>query len=232
MWNLSTSFHLCAYHPVILQFLDNLSFTGVMFFFVHTCLVLMLSMNRAPAFHRGRRFLVRRAFRIYPLCWTTILLALTTGLTDHTEANFHALGWRGITANMLLVQNMLRQFPSVVGPLWSLPWEVQMYLLLPLFFVVLRRFDCLSVVFALWTVSALLAVAATQPGLPRMFHGAVFPPMFIAGMVAFKLLLRDPPPASSLAASRSLALIHPWPLYPEKLASRWALFRVTHWSRR
>jgi len=73
-----------------------------------------------------------------------------------------------------------------------------MYLFLPLFFVLLRRFVSLWVVFVLWTASTLLAVAATQPGLPRMYHGAVFPPMFIAGMVAFKLLLRAPPPARAI----------------------------------
>jgi len=102
MWNLSASSYWSANHPIVLQYLDNLSFTGVMIFFVHTCLVLMLSMNRAPDFCRGRIFLVRRAFRIYPLCWATILFVLTTGLTDHREANFHALGWRGITANFCL----------------------------------------------------------------------------------------------------------------------------------
>jgi len=118
---------------------------------------------------------------------------------------------------------MLRQFHSVVGPLWSLPWEVQMYLFLPLFFVLLRRFVSLWVVFVLWTASTLLAVAATQPGLPRMYHGAVFPPMFIAGMVAFKLLLRAPPPREQFTACRSMACTRPWPFYLEKLASRWAL---------
>jgi peptidoglycan/LPS O-acetylase OafA/YrhL len=63
-----------------------------MFFFVHTCLVLMLSMHRTPATHRPRNFFIRRAFRIYPLCWATILLALTTGLTDQPEAAFHPIG--------------------------------------------------------------------------------------------------------------------------------------------
>ncbi len=191
LWHQCVNFHLCAYNPATNQFLANLSFTGVMFFFVHTCLVLMLSMHRAPAEHLGRSFLIRRAFRIYPLCWITILLALATGFTDQPEANLHFLGWRGVAANLLLVQNLTRALPSIVGPLWSLPWEVQMYLLLPLFFVFLRRFGKLRFVFAVWTGSAVLSILATQPGLPRAFHAAVFPPMFIAGMVAYKLLLRQ-----------------------------------------
>jgi peptidoglycan/LPS O-acetylase OafA/YrhL/glycosyltransferase involved in cell wall biosynthesis len=192
LYHQSAAFHLCAYNSVIDQVLHNLSFTGVMFFFVHTCLVLMLSMHRAPAAHRGRNFLIRRAFRIYPLCWATILVALSTGLSDVPGERLHALGWGGMMVNAALLQNMLRSHASVIGPLWSLPWEVQMYLLLPLFFVLLRRFDQLFVVFSLWLGATTLALVATQPALPRLFHAAVFPPMFIAGMVAYKLLVRRP----------------------------------------
>ncbi|MGA2276293.1 MAG: acyltransferase [Terracidiphilus sp.] len=202
------AFHLWAYDPGINQLLHNLSYTGVMFFFVHTCLVLMLSMHRAPAIHRGSSFLVRRAFRIYPLCWATIFLVLTTGLTDQPDGTVHAMGWHGIVANLLLVQNMARSIPSVIGPLWSLPWEVQMYLVLPLFFFVLRRFAGRPVVFALWLGAVLLAIAATQPSMPRLLHAAIFPPMFIAGMVAFKLLegQREQPSRAALPAWA-------WPLF-------------------
>ncbi len=192
LYSLSASFHLCPSGPGIDQLFHNLSFTGVMFFFVHTCLVLMLSMHRAPTAHRGRSFLIRRAFRIYPLCWTTVLLALSTGLSDVSGEKLHALGWYGIVVNVVLLQNLLRSCASVIGPLWSLPWEVQMYLLLPLFFVLLRRFDRLFVVILLWLGATVIALAATQPALPRLFHAAVFPPMFISGMVAYKLLSRWP----------------------------------------
>lgn len=207
LWQKCVDYHFCAWDAETNRFFSNLSFTGVMFFFVHTCLVLMLSMDRSPAEHLARSFLVRRAFRIYPLCWVTIMLALGTGLTDHPEANLHLLGWRGLLANLLLVQNVTRAFPSIVGPLWSLPWEVQMYLVLPLFFLLLRRFSTLRVIFAIWTVTAVLAVASTLPGVPRAFHGAVFPPMFVSGMVAYKLLLRQ-----SAAKQRGRLPGWAWPL--------------------
>jgi peptidoglycan/LPS O-acetylase OafA/YrhL len=190
VWHQCVNFQLCAYDPATNQRLHNLSFTGVMFFFVHTCLVLMLSLDRAPSQHRSGIFLIRRAFRIYPLCWATILVALATSLTDQAGGNFHDLGWHGIAANLLLVQNVTRGFSSIVGPLWNLPWEVQMYLVLPAFFALLRRFQGLVAVLALWLTATLLAVAATQPALPRMFHGAIFPPMFIGGKVAYRLLSR------------------------------------------
>lgn len=191
LWRQCVNFQLCAYHPEIDQLLRNLSFTGVMFFFVHTCLVLMLSMHRAPAAHLWRSFLIRRAFRIYPLCWAAITLSLVTGLTDEPAGGLHALGLRGVAVNVLLVHNIFRGYSSVIGPMWSLDWEMQMYFVLPLFFVVLRRFASLIPVFSIWVGSAVLAVAATQPPLPRALHAAVFPPMFIGGMVAYKLLERQ-----------------------------------------
>jgi peptidoglycan/LPS O-acetylase OafA/YrhL len=188
LWHQGVEFHLWADSYPVTLFLHNLSFTGVMFFFVHTCLVLMLSMHRAPAAGLARSFLIRRAFRIYPLCWATIALSLITGLTDEPAGTFHALGWPGVAVNVFLVHNVIRAYSSVIGPLWSLDWEVQMYLVLPLFFLLLRRSPRLRVVFLLWLGAALLAVGFTHPALPRMFHAAIFPPMFIGGMVAYKLL--------------------------------------------
>ena len=191
LWHGCVDFHLCSYSNTTNQFLHNLSYTGVMFFFVHTCLVLMLSLHRAPAAHRAKNFLIRRAFRIYPLCWTAILVALTTELTDLPIAALHALGARGIVVNLLLMQNFIRSAPSILGPLWSLPWEVQMYLLLPLFYFVLRRYDRWLPALPLWFGAAMLAFVATNSRFPRSFHAAVFPPMFIGGMVAYQLLHRQ-----------------------------------------
>lgn len=208
LYHLGAAFHLFPFDPRADQILHNLSFTGVMFFFVHTCLVLMLSMHRAPAAHLGRNFLIRRAFRIYPLCCAAILLALSTGLSDISGEKLHELGAAGVLANVFLVQNMLRRFDSVIGPLWSLPWEVQMYLLLPLLFLLLKRFDRVFVVFSMWLGAALLAVAFTQPVLPRMFHAAIFPPMFISGMVAYKLLERR-----TEAPLRPLFSAWAWPFF-------------------
>src|ERR1035438_5245371 len=91
LWHSCVAFNICAENQFISQFLHNCSITGVSFFFVHTCLVLMLSMHRAPYAHRARNFLIRRAFRIYPLCWAAIFLALATGLTDLSASRLHAL---------------------------------------------------------------------------------------------------------------------------------------------
>ena len=203
LWRACVEFHLCRENLTITHTLHNVSYTGVMFFFVHTSLVLMLSLHRSQASHRGAKFLIRRAFRIYPLCWATIFLALATGLTDHPENNLRSLGVGGVAANLLLVQNIFHTDRSAIGPLWSLPWEVQMYLLLPVIFALLLRFKRNSAALSLWLGATALAVAATQPGIPSELHlhAAVFPPMFIAGIVAYRLLdnqknpFRHAPPA-------------------------------------
>jgi len=189
-WRQCYFFHLIDFNPLINQIVGNISFTGVMFFFVHTCLVLMLSMQRSASPCLWRSFMIRRAFRIFPLCWATILLALSTGLSDQRGGNIASLGWQGVAANVLLLQNIANKFSSAIGPLWSLPWEMQMYLVLPVFFVILRKYDRLAVVFSFWLGATVLAVAVIRPGLPRMFHAALYPPMFIGGMVAYKLLSR------------------------------------------
>ncbi len=210
MWRICVIFHGCAENVGVYRFLGSMSAMGVLVFFVHTCLVLMLSMHRAPATHFVRSFLIRRVFRIYPLCWTAIILVLATGLSDHRTNSLHTIGWRVIAANLLLVQNMLvahSESNIVLGPLWSLPWEMQMYLVLPFFFLFLRRFDRLWVVLGIWLGAALLAVTVRFLEIPHT-DGIIFPPIFISGMAAYRLLDRN------TAQQRSPALpAWGWPLF-------------------
>ena len=212
LWHGCVDYHLLPYSDVTNQFLHNLSFTGVMFFFVHTCLVLMLSLHRSPEKNSVRNFYIRRAFRIYPLSWAAILLALTTGLTDAPMNAIHAAGVKGILANLFLVQNVVRSVPSILGPLWSLPWEVQMYLLLPLFYFALRRFERFLPSFWFWLGATALALICTSQTLPRAFHAAVFPPMFIGGMVAYQLLYRQSEAAQRGFGARRIAA-GLWPFF-------------------
>lgn len=227
LWHGCVVFGLLPYSASINQFLHNLSFTGVMFFFVHTCLVLMLSLHRSAEEGRTRNFLIRRAFRIYPLSWAAILLALATGLTDQPMATIHAAGVKGIAANLLLVQNVVRSTPSILGPLWSLPWEVQMYLLLPLFYFLLRRYERVLPALWLWLAATVVAILCTSPGLPRGFHAAVFPPLFIAGMVAYQLLHRQSESAQSGFGTRRLAA-GLWPIFVMALFAVQAVLMGRH----
>src|SRR2546430_3010621 len=110
--------------------------------------------------YRGERwrdvfghFLVRRCFRIYPL---SILLVLVVFAFKIPAANLGVwsihyvdLGLAGLFSNLLLVQN-LTFTPSIVGQLWSLPVEMQMYLLLPSLFLLARRTTSVRPWLGLW----------------------------------------------------------------------------------
>jgi len=142
-------------------------------------------MERTRTSSLARNFYIRRAFRIYPLCWVSILLVLTTGLTDIPHDAVGQMGWRGILANLALVQNITHH-NDVFGPLWSLPWEVQMYLVLPILFLLLKKSGYpLLLAVSMWFCLTALAVASETFKVPGIFHSLIFPPMFFGGMVAF-----------------------------------------------
>jgi len=192
--------HLCRFcgiAPRHAAFVANLGVGGVLVFFVHTALVLLLSMQRMKPNRLALSFYIRRAFRIYPLCWVTIALVLATGLTDVDHQKILQMGWRGAVAGALLLQNVFR-YPNIEMPLWSLPWEVQMYLFLPACYLILVRFRRKSAPFAMWAGATLLAMACTSFSIPRAFHASIFPPLFIGGMVAYRLLPSAPVKLPSL----------------------------------
>jgi peptidoglycan/LPS O-acetylase OafA/YrhL len=147
---------------------------GVAIFFVHTSLVLMLSLQRQGA--SAAAFYIRRFFRIYPLAVFVVLLVAAWNWLASTPT-------AALMANLLLIQNITGD-PSVLGPLWSLPYEVQMYLVLPLLFVWARKVRQVVVllVFAVGLVLTLAAVGwAGAAQVPK------FVPSFLPGVLAFLL---------------------------------------------
>jgi peptidoglycan/LPS O-acetylase OafA/YrhL len=112
-----------------------------------------------------------------------------TGLTDQPPEKFAQIGWRAILVNLALLQNIFR-YPNVEMPLWSLPWEVQMYLFLPAFYLFMKKYDQVYWPIIMWFVAATAATTFTSLNVPRAFHGTIFPPMFIGGMIAYRMLGR------------------------------------------
>jgi peptidoglycan/LPS O-acetylase OafA/YrhL len=160
----------------------SLGHAGVLLFFVHTSLVLMRSLERTGSNLTGwpliRQFYIRRVFRIYPLSVCLILLCISFAIPPNAlNVTYHWDGMLSLSANLLLMQNMT-SFPSISTPLWSLPYEVQMYLALPIIFFLLKS-------------------PAGGMGLPFIYvagavSGSYYPllqyvPCFLAGVVAYKL---------------------------------------------
>src|SRR5579871_3567561 len=161
---------------------------GVLIFFIHTSTVLMMSLDRMKL--KGWRlfagFYTRRIFRIYPLsiACVIIVLALRFPMTAW-QPPFHWPGRLGLAANLGLFMNLTGS-PLVIGPLWSLPYEVQMYLVLPILFLFLKAFDSVKAAIFVWLAGTILADLATQTGTnPAFFLPGV--PCFLAGVVAYRM---------------------------------------------
>lgn len=174
---------------------------GVLIFFVHTSLVLMYSMERSglAGIPLALNFYVRRIFRIYPLS----ILAVLTAVALHLDSDRHGVPGLSLVAhielgrivsNLLLIQNMVRP-GSIINVLWSLPYEVQMYVFLPLLFVWInhRRISA-QFLCVLWVLSAMLAFGHMQllwdngylVALQRLSIVRYFP-NFLPGIIAYRI---------------------------------------------
>lgn len=179
--------HLCRdtglYNP------GSLGRFGVILFFVHTSLVLNASLERLElsGFGSGWRlaiaFWIRRFFRIYPLSIVFVAFTVIFRIPPETGSSYIWLGVKGFLANLALVQNLFYT-PNVLGTLWTLPLEVQMYGILPLGYLVVRRRTGYGVA-ALWILSVL--VALTFPRISGRFWIFRYAPCFTSGIVAFDL---------------------------------------------
>jgi peptidoglycan/LPS O-acetylase OafA/YrhL len=153
---------------------------GVLIFFVHTSLVLMMSMERMreTGWRLLPQFYIRRLFRIYPL---SILLCVVVSLCAIPRGLFGApFVWspRLFLDNVLLVQNITHS-GLLSSPLWSLPYEIQMYLVMPILFLLMANRH--------WQISfAILFGAACFAG--RYLELAQFAPCFLVGILVFKAL--------------------------------------------
>ncbi len=170
---------------------------GVLLFFVHTSLVLMLSLERQqqtmPEANLFWPFYLRRLFRLYPLSILTVVaIAIFRWPVAHLAmgqfTSVH-LGVPGLIANLFLVQNDTR-YDSIVAPLWSLPYEMQMYLVFPALFLLVRASRTVLPVLAIW-MGAFAAAYASH----HVLHGdhpnlLMFAPCFLAGIVAYKVSKR------------------------------------------
>ncbi|MGV3708200.1 MAG: acyltransferase family protein [Gemmatimonas sp.] len=165
---------------------------GVLAFFVHTSLVLMGTMESLVGMpHWVRTFYVRRAFRIYPLAIVAILLTLAVrmhpmipviGAPRAYEPHSSAT----VGSNLLLVQN-LTGHENVLAVLWSLPLELQMYVVLPFCFILARR----SVWWVVLIAAAAMIVSPFQE--TQAFRSAwrltviPFVPCFLSGVLVYAL---------------------------------------------
>jgi peptidoglycan/LPS O-acetylase OafA/YrhL len=168
--------------------LPALGLVGVGIFFVHTCLVLMMSLERLTLHEgirfSGRRFLIRRIFRIYPLSISTVLTLAVIAYFNSGSV----LPIPELLSNIFLVQN-LTGHPSTPGPLWSLPYEVQMYFFLPALYVLITwvgtRMSAIKLLSTLLGFSIFLTI--TLWFFNFNYHLVKYIPAFLPGVFAYVL---------------------------------------------
>jgi peptidoglycan/LPS O-acetylase OafA/YrhL len=154
---------------------------GVLFFFVHTCLVLMWSLERTN--QTGAKifapFYMRRFFRIYPLSIVFVLFAFIF------DARWlHPNLWPSLT----LTQYFFKSGPNIppsVSPLWSLPLEVEMYVMLPALFLFFRN-RSIKLLGIAWIIC--LALGCIQLQLGEQFLILRYMPCFLGGVITWRLM--------------------------------------------
>jgi len=150
--------HFSFFQPAILGKL------GVIIFFVHSGIVNMLSIERQVN-KQGERclfraFMTRRCFRIYPLSIAVVALIFFAKVPASRLETYGAVtvGQHAnveLIPSLLLVQNFLH-LDQIVGPLWSLPYEIQIYCLFPIGYLVMRRFRSGKLLLFAWSLLAAL----------------------------------------------------------------------------
>lgn len=188
--HLSLYFRISRVGPLPLL---GMSQWGVLIFFFHTSLVLMRSLQRTSVRGSGHvsftEFMLRRCFRLLPLCWLVVACVVTLHIpVAHTRDSSFAMaapGVHGLLDNLLLIQN-LTGAESVMLTLWSLPYEMQMYWLLPGLYAFARGVRARTVI-GVWLGTALLAAGWRFEGGESVRFALWLVPCFFAGVVAFRL---------------------------------------------
>ena len=185
---ISLLFRQGALHKTVLEeYVFNLSQAGVLAFFVHTSLVLMYSLERMTrnAGPVALRFYVRRLFRIYPLSIFCIVLAIIFHIPSDTWGGVNIASARTAFSNLLLLQNFFWK-GNILAPLWSLPYEVQMYLVLPaLYFLTLRR-RAVAYLCGLY-VAICICLFLYHWKLVDHIGNAEYVPCFLSGVLCYSL---------------------------------------------
>jgi peptidoglycan/LPS O-acetylase OafA/YrhL len=185
---------LCVFVSHLLDVFGIRSFgslgrVGVIIFFVHTSFVLMGSLERLQRDVQNKwqlvtEFWCRRFFRIYPLSILFVVLIALFRIPAHPGAVYEWFGLRAFLSNLTLTQNLTYDTP-ILSVLWSLPLEVQMYMMLPGLYLTVRgkrRYVSLG----LWVVSVVLALVI--PAMSERLDVFRYGPCFTSGIVAYDLI--------------------------------------------
>jgi peptidoglycan/LPS O-acetylase OafA/YrhL len=172
--------------------LANLYVWGIVIFFVHSGLVLMLSLERqwceqGPA-NLFTDFMTRRFFRVLPLSAVLVSLVVIFGLPLMAMDAHHfyraILSPSVVVFDLLLISNLTKSV-SVLSPAGWVTSQLQMCLLLPWIFVFLRPARSIWRFVILYVAAIALALAGLYAGGIGTLLRAV--PLYLAGVLGYHL---------------------------------------------
>jgi peptidoglycan/LPS O-acetylase OafA/YrhL len=164
----------------------------------------MWSLERKP---HPLDFYIRRFFRIYPLSMVAVMCIVIFRIPVAADAQqvfapyYH--NTLGVIENLLLVQNIGRGGGYALSVLWSLPLEIDMYVLLPFLYFFVRKNFVLWPLLLLWA----LACGLARPFLSLGNSFATVIPCFLPGVMAYVLFARIKPRIPSWAFPLFLAVL-------------------------
>lgn len=169
------------------------AFPGVAVFFVISGFLISASYERSPSL---KSYCGNRMLRIFPGLWTCILLTvLTASLCGFGFANGQAALWiAGQLAGAIYTPGFLKDFGtgSYNGSLWTIPVELQFYILLPVLYWLIRKGTANQAAYfwLAWFLFAAIGVAAGfvlsplddeqgEPALQKLIRYSFFPHFFL-----------------------------------------------------
>ena len=117
-----------------------------------------------------RDYFIRRLWRIYPVLIAVLLITLL--LDQFTlqrfpqDSKLESLSWHTLVVNMCALQGVAGPSYGSNDPLWSLACEIQLYLVYPVVFYLIRRLGIDSCVWIILATSLLCAAANLLFGAP------------------------------------------------------------------
>lgn len=145
------------------------AFPGVPIFFVISGFLISGSWNKSP---NTRDYIIKRVGRIYPGLWACLLATvICVGILRFDIANFRTLVWLAMQSiGVMFTPQNLRGFGigSYNSSLWTIPVELQFYILLPIVFFVgksLKRTTWLLAIVLVLATACAAYTAAYLPGL-------------------------------------------------------------------
>jgi peptidoglycan/LPS O-acetylase OafA/YrhL len=164
------------------------------------------SLALAPARHGWRldavsRFARRRARRILPAYWAALAFSLTVAWLLVPQPGHGMPDVKSVLVNGLLVQNLVAAH-SPNAAFWSMAIEAQLYILLPLLLLVVRRRGAVVMVGVVGLV--VVAIGIVGPHLSRLDTLVIQSPPDLAALFALGVL------AAGIVGARRGRRSWPW----------------------